>query len=88
MEENNAKEDYDIKRGFKDLAKNITHVYGNMIQSNLVDEFQDYQIPEPIFDENPEYFSFPYQKDSIGNEAKILDGLNKVSKIKRNFYNA
>ncbi|QOY41508.1 Uncharacterized protein CPATCC_0022540 [Cryptosporidium parvum] len=79
FEENNAKEDYDIKRGFIDLAKNITHVYGNMIQSNLVNEFQDdYQIPEPIFDENPEYFSFPYQKDSIGNEAKILDGLNKT----------
>lgn len=60
-----------------------------MIQSNLVNEFQDdYQIPEPIFDENPEYFSFPYQKDSIGNEAKILDGLNKVSKINKNFDNA
>lgn len=79
MEENNAKEDYDIKRGFKELAKNITNVYGNMVQSNLVNEFQDdYQIMEPVLNNNPEYFPLYYEKESIVNNSKILDGLNKV----------
>ncbi|KAH8584072.1 uncharacterized protein ELE39_002830 [Cryptosporidium sp. chipmunk genotype I] len=79
LEENDANEEYDIKRGFKELAKNITHMYGNMVQSNLVDEFQDdYQISEPVLEKVPEYFPLPYQKDGIGKEPKILDGLNKT----------
>lgn len=76
---NNVEENYDIKRGFKDLAKNITNVYGNMVKSNLMNELQDdYQVSETELDEDSEYLPLYKPNENLVNDSRILDGFNKV----------
>lgn len=78
--ESNPEEDYDFKKGlFKDLAKNITSVYGNMVKSNLMNEFQDgFQVPEPDLEERSEGSPFHKPNENVGEDSRILDGFNKV----------
>ncbi|KAF7457205.1 hypothetical protein HWI79_2160 [Cryptosporidium felis] len=68
-------DEYSIKRGFKELAKNVTTVYGNLVQSNL--ELNDSEDDESAPNELSNHFPIEYAKEAVKNDPKILNGLNK-----------
>ncbi|KAJ1611321.1 hypothetical protein OIY81_798 [Cryptosporidium canis] len=77
--ENGVEENYNIRGGFKELAKNITHAYGNMVRYNQENELQDdYREIEQILDVNSEHFPLYNTTENLKNDSKVLQGFNKT----------